>query len=166
MSHIYIYPCGGFHKWGYPTSWTLYISWNIQNGWQHMSHTCIYPYLFAFSSPRIWMKWLVYKGKSHYKMDDDWGYPHDLQKSPWWDPPCHGSRRFATGIPCATGAPPRRWKISWTTHVTWRIRRKPRKDTAKPEELQFHSCGGVHSHGGTPRTLPSSIYRWDFFPCF
>ena len=23
-------------------------------------------------------QWIVYKGKSHEKMDDDWGSPHDL----------------------------------------------------------------------------------------
>ena len=69
--------------------------------------------------------------------------------------PCHAMdfsslRRFATGIPCATGARRGRWKISWTTHVTWRqVGRmeglegvpKPRQSWLK--ELQFHYglCG-------------------------
>ena len=24
-------------------------------------------------------RWLLYKGKSQQKMDDDWGYPYDLR---------------------------------------------------------------------------------------
>ena len=51
LLHMHMYrelhrlTCGGFHKWGYPTSW------------------------------------MVYKGKSISKLDDDWGYAH-LRKPP------------------------------------------------------------------------------------
>ena len=30
-------------------------------------------------------KWMVYVGKSHLEMDDDWGYPHDLGNFQYWD---------------------------------------------------------------------------------
>ena len=33
---------------------------------------------WGFHNWRITNSWLVYSGKSQTKMDDDWGYPHDL----------------------------------------------------------------------------------------
>jgi hypothetical protein len=61
-----VHPDGGFHKWGYPNSWSVY-SGKSQSKMDYSSNGC---------TPT----WIVNDEKNLIRMDDDWGY------SPFYEP--------------------------------------------------------------------------------